>query len=37
MGAVSVFIMAGNYLRQPVDDDGPLSLRWWSQPSDIFD
>ena len=30
MGAVSVF-MTGNYLRQPVDDDGPLSLRWWSQ------
>ena len=30
MGAVSVFI-TGNYLRQPVDDGGPLSLRWWSQ------
>ena len=30
MGAVSVF-MTGNYLRQPVDDGGPLSLRWWSQ------
>ena len=30
MGAVSVF-MAGNYLRQSMDDDSPLSLRWWSQ------
>ena len=29
MGAMSVF-MTGNYLRQPVDDDGLLSLRWWS-------
>ena len=29
MGAVSVF-MTGNHLRQPVDDDGPLSLRWSS-------
>ena len=30
MGAVSVF-MTGNYPRQPVDDDVPLSLRCLSQ------
>ena len=30
MGAVSVF-MTGNYPRQPVDEDGPLSLRCWLQ------
>ena len=33
LGAVSIF-MTGNYPRQPVDDDGPLSLRCWcSQPT----
>ena len=30
MGAMRVF-MTGNYPRQPVDEDGPLSLRCWSQ------
>ena len=28
--AVSV-LMTGNYPRQPVNDDGPLSLKCWSQ------
>ena len=30
LGVVSVF-MTGKYPRQPVDENGPLSLRCWSQ------